>query len=89
MRLHELGSLFAVDVCAVSLSYVMLQILHPRRQSTKTRPLGVSEKGHRLSEPSTSSRRKDSDLDQDMRPHTSARVTGAVPKVPKWFKVGK
>ncbi|XP_050726349.1 tether containing UBX domain for GLUT4-like [Eriocheir sinensis] len=58
-------------------------------QSTKARPLGVNEKGHRLSEPSTSSRRKEDDLDQDTRPQTSARVTGAVPKVPKWFKVGK
>lgn len=55
---------------------------------TRVRPLGVQDEGHRLSEPS-SSRRKEETVDFETRPHTSSRVTGAVPKVPKWFKVGK
>lgn len=61
--------------------------------TTKTRPLGISDKGHTLSEPSsssTSSRRKEEALDLGTRPHASdGRMTGTVPKVPKWFKVGK
>ncbi|XP_045136585.1 tether containing UBX domain for GLUT4-like isoform X2 [Portunus trituberculatus] len=61
--------------------------------TTKTRPLGISSKGHTLSEPSSSSsssRRKEEALDLGTRPNASdSRMTGTVPKVPKWFKVGK
>ncbi|KAG0723230.1 Tether containing UBX domain for GLUT4 [Chionoecetes opilio] len=59
--------------------------------TTKLRPLGVSGKGHTLSDLSepASSRRKEEAVDPEPRPHTSARTTGTVPKVPRWFKMAK